>query len=203
MSVAGDQKVKLVVEAVLPGGTICQNVWFFNTQFAGLQADQDVLDALETWVEAVYANVMADTDNAVTYNDIVVDVVDFISGKWEVIYHVGTEDIDLTPTNAQDHLPNQVAPFCTFNTLRPKSKGRKFLYGYTEDVTSGSTIGSVPLGRLVDFATDAMADAVIDGSNYLVPGILRKGFDVYYEFASASVTNIVGTQRRRRPGVGI
>jgi hypothetical protein len=203
VTVSNGDILKVVIEFNLPNGTIGQNVYYFRAQLAAAQADQTVLNNLETWVEALYANLEPQIVSSVTFNDMVVDVVAWDGTKWETTYHVGTEDLDITPTSAAEALPNQVSPFATFNTERPKSKGRKFCAGFGETSTVGSILAAGALADMVAFATDALDNIVIGLFNDLIPGIVRKGVNEFLDYLSATVTNVVGTQRRRRPGVGI
>lgn len=203
MTVTNGDILKLVVQAVLDDGTIAQNVFYLIANLAAPQADQSILNALETWVEDAYDNLDGEIVDDTTFDDIVCDIIEFVAGKWETSYHVGTEAIDVTPTSIADPLPNQVAPFATFNTTRPKSKGRKYLFSFGEDTVSGSFLNAGSVTNMVAFAADILSTITLAPFNTLVPGIVRKGVDSFLEFQSATVTNVVGTQRRRRPGEGI
>lgn len=203
MTVSNGDVIKLVVEGLLEDGTIAQNVFYLLAELAAPQADQSVLNALETWVESAYAEVLGAMVDDLTFNDIVADVIEWNVDKWETTYHIGTEDVDLTPTSTFDAFPNQVAPFATFNTIRPKSKGRKFLFAFADDTALGSYLTAGTVTAIVDFATEVLTTIVLGPFNELVPGIVRTGVNQFLEFQSAVVTNVVGTQRRRRPGVGI
>lgn len=203
MTVTNGDVIKLVVEAVLGDGTIVQNVYYLLAQLAAGQADQSVLNALETYVEAAYAEVISYLSDTVTFNPITADIIEWDGTKWETTYHIGTEDIDTAPAVVTEPLPNQIAPFATFNTERPKSKGRKFLFGFVEAASDGSFLISACTTAMAAFAAEVITTIVLGPLNELTPGIVRKGVDLFLEFSSAVVTNVVGTQRRRRPGVGI
>lgn len=203
MPISTGDVVKLVVEAVLNDGSIVQNVFYFLASLTSPEPDASALAALEVWVETAYTNLLTHITNDVVFSDIVADIIEWSGTKWETVYHIGIEDVDLAPTAVDDQLPNQVSPFVTFNTLRPKSKGRKFLYGFSEAQTSASYVIAGTLANMVLYAADCMENIVFAPLNTLTPGVIRKGFDVFLPFQSATVTNVVGTQRRRRPGVGI
>lgn len=202
MSVSPADICRLTSEFTLLDGTVCQNIYHLRANFAVSQSDAAVLTALETWIEAAIGEVVGAIKNNVSVNLHQVDVVDWDGLKWEVVQNVGTFTPTFTFGNANDQLPNQVSCFATFNTLRPKTKGKKFLWGFTEDTTSASVIQSATVTAIAAFAAEVLDNAVIDVLNYLVPGVPRSAVDAFYDFTTAVVTNIVGSQRRRRPGVG-
>lgn len=203
MTVTNNDILKLVVEGVLPDGSIAQNVFYLLAELAAPQADQTVLNALETWVEAAYTELIGTIVDDVTFNDITCDIIEWVVDGWETSYHVGTEDVDLTPTSTDDWLPNQVSAFATFNTERPKSKGRKFTFGFSELSMSGSYLSAGTVTAMVDFAAEILTTITLAPFNTLTPGIVRTAVELFLPFTSAVVTNVCGTQRRRRPGVGI
>lgn len=203
MTVSNGDIIKLVVEAILDEGTIVQNVYYLLAELAAPQADQSILNALETWVESAYGNLTVEMSNTVTFQDIVADIIEWDTDHWETTYHIGTEDIDTVPAGTGDPFPNQVSAFATFNTTRPKSKGRKFLFPFDELMALGSYLTAPAVSSIVDYAADILTTIVLGPFNELVPGIVRSSVNEFLEFRSAVVTNVLGTQRRRRPGVGI
>ena len=205
MTVSPGDFLKVTIGFTLSTGTICQNVAYFRSVLTGNVTDLTCQTAIDTWVDAAYQEIDADMENGITANTGYIDKIDWnaTDSKWEVVYNVGTVNPSITPASAAELLPQPVSPFIVFNTSRPKSKGRRFLFGYTEPSTSGSVLTSGDVTRLVNFADECLDNAVIDVLNYFVPGIPRVGVELFLDFTSAVVTNIVGTQRRRRPGVGI
>jgi len=122
---------------------------------------------------------------------------------WEVVRQVGFFTPGITYTNGVDPLPNQVAAIATFPTFRPKSRGRKFLPPFGEDQQDAGILNSTALTALANWATDALADVVVSSGNELLTGVPREAADVFLTLASYVVTDILGTQRRRKPGVGV
>lgn len=205
MTVSPGDVLKVTIEFSLSTGTICQNVAYFRSVLTGGVTDAATVSAIKSWADAAYQEIDADFENGMTANTSYVDTIewDSVGSKWEVVYNVGSFVPVIVPASASELLPQPVSPFIVFNTTRPKSKGRRFLFGYTEPSTSGSVLTAGDVTRLVDFADECLDNAVIDVLNYFVPGIPRVAANLFLDFTSAVVTNIVGTQRRRRPGVGI
>lgn len=203
MSVAPNDKVRLTSEFTLPSGSIVQNIYHFRANFAAAQADATVINSLKTWVEDVLDNIEAAIKSTVTVNLHQVDVEAWDGTKWEITANVGTFTPSFTPTETTaDIMPNPDSPFIVFNTSRPKTKGRKFMWGFTELNFNGSYLQTALVTALVAAATDMLANGAIDLLNYLVPGVPRSASNTWFDFVNAVVTNIAGTQRRRRPGVG-
>lgn len=111
-----------------------------------------------------------------------------------------------TPTismvNASDELPNQCSAFVTLYTSRPKSRGRKFVIPFGEDTQDGTYLTAAALTDMTDFADELLDNVVFDVLEYFVPGIPREAVELFLDFTTAVVTNLLGSQRRRRPGVG-
>ena len=203
MTVSNGDILKVVLQAVLPDGTQAENVYYLIAALAAPYADQSILNALETWIETAYTHILGAIVDDVAINDLVCDVIEWQVDHWETVYHVGTEAVDLAPTSVDDWLPNQVSPFATFNTTRPKSKGRKFLYGFSDLAVVGGYLTAAVVTDIADYAADIMDVITLAPLNTLTPGIVRSTEDTFLAFLSAVVTNVVGTQRRRRPGVGV
>lgn len=203
MAVQPGDVLKLTAEFLLGDGTIAQNVYYLRAVLVAQIADALAISTLKTWLEAGQSFVMGAMSSAGQCNPATVDVIAWDGAKWSVTQHVGIFTPNNTPTNNLEQLPNQVAPFASFNTNRPKSNGRKFLPGYCEDQSAGSYLTAAALAALVSYAAAVLANATIGPLDYFVPGVPRTAVNLFLDFAVAVVTNVVGTQRRRRPGVGI
>lgn len=205
MSVSNGEILKTVFEVTLDDGTIAQNVWYHIASFISPEGDQDVLDAIEVWTEGMYSNLSPQFVSTMTQNLCTVDKIEFndLTDIWEVVEHVGTFTPTIGFNNADEQLPNQSSPFITFNTTRPKSRGRKFLFPMGENTQAGTFIVAGTVANLVSFADDALDAIVVDVLSNLLLGIPRVGLDVFLEIFVAVVTNVLGSQRRRRPGVGV
>lgn len=205
MSVSDNQVLKAVLELVYPNGQIAQNVFWFLTEFAATQQTQDVLDAIETYMEDFYTPITDYIKANLTDNpgDVSRMLWNDTLDKWEVAEDLGQVTPAVPHTSNQQLLPHQVAPYVVGNTERPKSRGRKFLIGLTEDATEGGTLvplAATALGLVLNYY---LADELISAGNELIVGVASTVTGQFLPFTDGEAVDVVGTQRRRRLGVGI
>lgn len=204
MTVANGDILKATHQVLLADGSIAQNVYYILAQFASAQSDTTVQDAVEVWFEDMYAELSAEHVNTMLQDWCTLQEIQFdaVNDKWEVYRLIGLFLPTITYGNTSEALPNQASAFATFNTARPKSRGRKFLYPFGEDRQAATILISAALTAMADYAAVAVNDKVIGALEHLVPGIVRVGIDLFLPYTVAIVTDVIGTQRRRRPGVG-
>ena len=205
MPVANGEVIKAAAEFVLADDTICQNVFKFIANFISTETGSAVLSAIQQYIEDLYTPILAYISSGVSVNPAEVDVVAWDAGvsDWVVDRTIGITTPSLTFTGAAEALPNQVAGILVANTLRPKTRGRKFLIPFTEGASSGSDIGSAVLTALATSLSHYLADETVSGSNVLSPGVWREGVNDFQEFTDGIVNTTLGTQRRRSRGIGI
>jgi hypothetical protein len=204
VSTADGDVLKAVAEFVLNDGSIVQNVFYYLASFAAVQSDAAVLAAIIGNIEDIYAEIVSDVSSTVAVNPTEVSEIawDSGTGKWEVVRAVGTDTPTIVFTGAGDVLPNQNAMVIVANTTRPKSRGRKFFFAIPEGIQDEGDLESTAVADLVDAGADWINDTTISAGNDLVPGVPRTNNDVFLEFTMAIVNSIIGSQRRRKPGVG-
>ena len=204
MAIENGDILKAVAEYVLPDGTIAQNVFYFVANFLDSETGTAVLGAVKTYLEDFYDAIKAYVKSTVTFNPFTLQTMtwDGGTGKWEIEAYWGTSTINITNESLDDQFPNQVAATLTANTVRPKSRGRKFAPPFVEtSALAGDLIGGA-VTALTDALSHYIADETVSGENVLSPGVIRAGVDTFLEFTTGVVNSILGTQRRRKPGVG-
>jgi hypothetical protein len=127
---------------------------------------------------------------------------DPVTSEWVTALLLGTGLPSITHTNTDDAFPNQIAPVLVANTLRPKTRGRKFLMGFVETAANGGDLVTAAVTAMGNALSAYLSDETVSGSNVLSPGVARQGVDSFKEFSDGVANTIVGTQRRRKPGVG-
>lgn len=204
MPVSDGEFLRLAINGSLDDGTKVMNRKTWLCQFTTQQTDAAVLNALETWVETLYAFVASQIDGDAALEQCNVDVIEWnaVDSIWEVARNVGVFTPTDTFANASDPLPNQCAAFVIGNTTRPKTKGRLFLFPFGEDTQDHGILGAGALTALGNFATQYITDQTIGAGNVLISGIVREFVNFWYSFQSVVYDDVIGTQRRRRFGVG-
>lgn len=101
-----------------------------------------------------------------------------------------------------DYLPNAVAIVLEGIAAGSRHIGRKFFSGVAEGFTSGNVL----TGAAVGYAATALYHYVTPyspfGGGSYTPGTYDKNH-VFHPFVSGIVASLLGSQRRRKPGVGI
>ncbi len=182
-------------------GQVFQWVWHYHQITAGTPDDS----LLAAAIAANLALAWADIDN---------EVVDTVLGDqleillWDGVLNefngVGTADISaLDGLSIADEFPSNVAPYVTFHTSKPKSRGKKFLFGIDEGaVDDGAPIA----GMVVIMATFAAKfDAPItEGVIAFRPGNFNVLTETFLEWdqTTIGIGAFTGSQYRRLPGRG-
>ncbi|MCK5292182.1 MAG: hypothetical protein KAR39_09245 [Thermoplasmata archaeon] len=187
---------------LLNDGTVMQNVYHHKRGGVGIVGDAEILTTLETWAETMYAEIQDIVHTTVTEQLCFVERIEWDTDKWVIAENIGTFLPLFEPQGVTDPMPNQVSPFVVFKTARPKTVGRKFLFPCNENDQNQGILAAGAVTDIVAYADDAVNNILMLPAATLIPGVPRTGVDAWYEFLVAVVTNLVGTQRRRRPGVG-
>ena len=186
----------------LGNGVQYQNVYHHIFDGSGGVSDVTVTTIVRLWAGAVYLPLIASIKSDVVVQLSSIDQVEWVTDKWEVVANIGTFTPVFVPSDIGEVCPNQVSPFMVFKTARPKSVGRKFFFPTMEGDQSAGIITPAVVAELVSCAATIVNDVTVDGFNVLHPGIPRVGVNDWLNFTAAVVTNLLGTQRRRRPGYG-
>jgi hypothetical protein len=204
MTVTNGDVLKAFCEFVLSDGTIAQNVFHFVANFTDDQSDSAVVAAIEGYIEDFYNALSTYLSNSFTINPGYVHKIGWsaVAGKWVVDAFLGGFTPTIAHSSTDDNFPNQIAPVIVGNTYRPKSRGRKFIMGFVDTSADGGDLISGALTALGNALNHYLADETVSGVNLLSPGVPRESEDWFLNFSDGVVSSIVGTQRRRKPGVG-
>lgn len=202
MTVSIGDIVRTAINFRLNDGTQLTNVYYHKRGGVGAFADSYVLTALETWAENMYDELVARAHANVVEQLAYVDRIEWDTDAWVTAENIGTFTPLFVPVGGGEAMPNQISPFVTFKTARPKTVGRKFLFPGTEADSLAGVLVAGAVTDIVAYADDAVNDIVFEATATLVPGVPRSGVNEWQEFYVAVVHDLVGTQRRRRPGVG-
>lgn len=194
--------VRTSINFNLDDGVQYQNVYHHIFDGAGGVSDAAVVADIKTWAETMYGEIITMVKQGTSPQLSSVDQVEWVTDEWVIVANIGTFTMTYAPNNATEKCPNQCSPFITFKTARPQSVGRKFLFPPMESFQNGGYLTAGAVTDYVAFADDAVNDIEIDVLNVLHPGVIRVGVNDFLVFTIAVVTNLLGTQRRRRPGYG-
>ncbi|MCK5292871.1 MAG: hypothetical protein KAR39_12750 [Thermoplasmata archaeon] len=167
----------------------------------GTCTDEQLLTNLEAWISTLYVNLQAEIHDQVDLAEGRVARMEWQTTEWIVTEIIGTILPTFVAANADEMLPHAVSPYVTMDTAAPTRKGKVKLLGFSEDMQSDSILVGGAAGHMADFITD-LRTALSASSALLSYCVL--GDDGTPRLSTAgTVRGIVGSQRQRRPGIGI
>lgn len=204
MAVLDGDILRISVNFELGDGTQYQNIYHMIRDGTDAHSDATHITAIKTKIDAMYATIIAQTRNDVVEQLSFVDRIEFneITDKWEVVENIGTFTPAFNPANVGEGLPYQSAPYIIFKTQRPKSVGKKFLFPFGEDQQDETILVAGAVTAMVAFGVSVLNALVVGGDATLTMGIVRTGIQTWLSFLVAVVNDVIGSQKRRRPGVG-
>lgn len=201
-----NEKIRCSARFKYPGVGDVVNVWYFIMQIAG-ETDEDVMDAIEARLDTAYSGYSSHLATDMYPYDLRFDVVDVIGGLVKTVRVMGARSWTLTtpPAGTGDPLPPMNAAIINFRTLFPKVFGRKYIGVLTESSGAIGQMVGAAFTALETFAALMITDIAMT-TGELGPGTvsLKAGAGSLYwaQFVGGVVNFLLGTQRRRRQGVG-
>lgn len=204
MSVVNGDVLRVSVNFELGDGTLYQNIYNLVRDGDDPYNDQAHLDAIETWVEDAYDELVTLVINDVSEQLCFVDRIEFneIVDEWRVVENIGTFTPAWAPSGTGEALPFQSSPYVVFKTQRPKSVGKKFLFPVAETAQGATILTGGAVTAITAYAAQVLAAINMGGDATLNAVITRTGINTVLPLLVAVVTDVLGSQRRRRPGVG-
>lgn len=200
MTISVDDVLRLTLDYDMPEQVEANNVIGLLCT-SGSCTDAQFLTAAATWVNAILATIVGAVHNQVDCQSGRVTKMIWTGAAWEVDLIIGTILPTWSPTSAVDMLPHAVSPYVTLETLAPRRKGKVKLLGFAEDTQADSILTAAAATAMGNFIT-ALRTAFTPGSASISYAVL--GDDGNARLSTAGlVRGIVGSQRQRRPGVGI
>jgi len=180
------------------------NVYYLQATSGSPDGDENVITAVQAWMDTVYAAMEDSISNVVEPFDIKIDVVDFIGGVLKITRNIATVAWGggYVPASAGQPMPAGVAALIILRTLVGKVFGRKFIPGLEETGVQGDEVIATALSRLATLAANILAGFSTSGSVLtFLPGVMSTRETDFVPFTDVDVGSI-GYQRRRRPGTG-
>lgn len=204
MTVLDGDILRVSTNFELGDGTQYQNIYHMIRDGTDVFSDAAHVAAIKSKMESMYASLVGQVLSDVTEQLSFVDRVEFneIIDEWRVVENIGTFTPAFAPTNAGDGLPYQAAPYIIFKTQRPKSVGKKFLFPFAEDQQDETILTGTAVTQMVAFGVSVLNAQSLGGDATLTMGIVRTGVQTFLNFLVAVVNDVIGSQKRRRPGVG-
>jgi hypothetical protein len=154
---------------------------------------------VNTWLTALY-----DTSNLTTVlsTDLVLDrfYIEWLD-PGSFVWTYGSEAvISLQGESNAERLPNQIA-VVVVGITPSRRRAKKFIPGVISSSVDNGVLDGGITAILENFG-DTWKDGFFDGDNNWITGVVRVHSADFLPITSIRVDPYVGTQRRRKPGVG-
>src|SRR5512135_797566 len=123
----------------------------------------------------------------------------YSAGHW-VPYD--TVNISKTGVDSSDPLPNAVATVLLGKASGLRHVGRKFLGGLAENNVTGNTLTAAALIVAATTLAAYITPFTGIGGGTITPGVIDNA-GTFHPFVGGVVSSLLGSMRRRKPGVGI
>lgn len=194
---AGDD---LRITAVMTAGvnTTAMNVFDFRVTGTGTVDDSDMMTDFEAFMSDAYAELTGIMSNQAAPVEI---------RGYNVSQDVPLPTVPWTtwtgPGSATSILPHGVCGFVLFRTGVSKLLGRKFLPFFSEDRVNNGVWDATAMVAMVAWAIEIMASEVGAATGFTIEYRVRSKLNAMHPPVSATVANLPGYQRRRKPGRGM
>lgn len=199
MPSSGDH-FRAIVGWTMPEQVDAANVLAFK-MVSGTCTDSEFQTALAAYLTTAYGYLQGVVHNNVDIAEVKVVEVTWSVASWITTRLVGTISPSFTSTDSGEMLPHACSGVIVMPTSVPKRRGRVNIPGLTEAQQSDSLWVSGCATAMANFGA-ALRTGFSPGAgsaNYYVLG--NDGTSSYP--GVASVNGLVGSQRSRKPGVGI
>lgn len=201
--------VQAIVKYSFPESSVMQNVFHFLINGpAGSEADDAyAVSALLERLETCWDNIVTHMSTSLSVLEVAWDTVEWVGDKWTWFRHVGDSILDIVPSSALDLLPPGNCGLLEFIPIYPKSTGRKYLGGFTEEaIAPDGALSSTAGAHLMLFGEDLTSTTVVlPGVPSNLEGqyvILNRMFGTYNLPIAVGLNENVSYQRRRKQYVG-
>lgn len=204
MSVVDGDVLRVTANFELGDGTQYQNVYHYIRDGTDVFGDAAHVSAIENAMDIIYDTLVAQVKDDTVEQLSFVDRVAWDEGEglWKVVENIGTFTVLFVPTSTDDALPYQSSPYVIFKTERPKSVGKKFLFPFVEATQDSTILTGAAVTAMVAYGAAALTTRSLGGDATLAPVIVRTGVETVLRLLVAVVNDVIGSQKRRRPGVG-
>jgi len=185
-----------------PQAQILQWVWHYiltdDSSYDGTGAAAGIIEMLD----AAWAEIDQLVDASTAGDTLDIALWDSTANEFNGI---GTGDIShLVGTAVNQGSPGNVAPYVTFPTALPKSRGKKFLFTTDKEAGSDGALSGTTIAAMASFAA-IFNNQVELGLAVARPGNFNLPTEVFRQWLTTSVGvgAFSGSQYRRLPGRGL
>jgi hypothetical protein len=184
----------------VPNASAVQNVFWYVLAGSNLP-DEDVPAVFVAWAEFDWGAAWeVAADQLVSIDTVSLDVV---NPDGTVARDLGESAVGLFGAQVtSDNTPGVVSGFIKADTALPKSRGSKYIPGFTDGLLAAGLWNTTATNVLLDCLVEYIS-TVGAGTSSFIPGVLRRVAAAFEPFiGTGDTTDVPAYQRRRKPNVG-
>jgi len=180
---------------------VFQWVWHYLQIAGGVVDWEDVLDAILVLLATAWDDIDQMVSSSIGGDTLELALWDGTNQQFDTVANVVATS--LVGSAADERANYQDAPVVKFFTEVGRSIGKKFLFGVTDASITSQVVTAAQVTNMAFFASD-LNDNVTDGGATFSPGNFNVPTETFREWTGVVEANaLVGTQDRRRVGIGI
>jgi len=200
--------LQVVAEFSHPNSSAIQNKFNFYVGGAGEAENEDIVEAVTTWLELLYENLDDLMSTGILFVKAGIHSLVFLVDHWELLEQLGVVEILTGFAGAADDafLPPSSSLVVNLMTNVPGHVGRIYFGGFTEGANDTDGTPSATLVTAGANAGQMMSSAEVEVANSdltIRMVILDTDQAIHRYFLSTLTRNRWYSQRRRRVDVGI
>lgn len=186
--------IRAILKGHIAGVVATRNMFTGN---ASLMTPDSYGDLVSGYISRLWGHIGAQFSTIVTFET--VEVQEYTAGVWvpyaEYVYgNAGT--------GSGDPLPNAVAAVLVGKCGGLLGHGRKFFSGLTEGAVVGNILSTAAVTAFALGIIDYISSYTTAAGSSFAPGIVDKT-GTFHLFITGFVSSLLGSMRRRKPGLGI
>lgn len=185
---------RAVVSGIIASVVQTRNMFTCDVVPSGGDTDQILWDAYLSSVYTPLTNITADIWHTTSY-----ELQNLSGGHWVPFDQVSFVK---TGADANQQGPNAVAVVLIAKALGLRHIGRKFFSPITENQMYGNTITTAALAYAASVLLAYITPFTGLGGGTITPGVTDAG-GTFHAFVGGVVSSLLGSMRRRKPGLGI
>jgi hypothetical protein len=210
MSMSPGDLLRTTIKFTQDYGSQIQNVFHFILSGTGAADEDDVTDAIISWLDNAFGVVDALMSPDVTIYEIAVKLIEFFTTPtphWSPVMDVGYayELPTFTPAATGDKLPPGVSAMVRYPTGYTHHEKRTYLGGFTEAACNADgQVGSTATASIATYMAATLVSWAVPNSNLeIIPCLPDVDQELYKYYDQAIFNPLWHYQRRRQLFVGI
>jgi len=200
VTVADNSIIRAAAHFIDPTASDVVNVFHFVMDSVGDVSEANVLIDIRGYIQGLMSHVQTFYGTDQELDEVLAWVRNTTTNQWDFIGSIAGTWAGTTAST--ERLPAQNAPQVNANTTNAHSHGRKYLMAPLETATAAGGLAGAFQTSLTSYFSSLVATHVGSFAEYAV-GVWSEKLQNFLQFSGGGgIRSLMGTQRRRKVGVG-